>query len=72
VIQNEPEKHEKIINWVSPLNFFPRQADISKAREPGTGEWLFQDSLFKKWKAGEIWALWCRGIRELSSFTSLH
>ncbi|KAJ7263405.1 ankyrin repeat-containing domain protein [Mycena rebaudengoi] len=28
-----------------------------------TGEWLFQESLFRKWKAEEIRALWCRGIR---------
>ncbi|KAJ7885709.1 hypothetical protein B0H14DRAFT_3734784, partial [Mycena olivaceomarginata] len=55
------ERH-KIIEWASPLNFFPRQADILKTRQPGTGDWLLQDSLCKKWKAGEIQALWCRGI----------
>ncbi|KAF7358210.1 Ankyrin repeat-containing domain protein [Mycena venus] len=31
-------------------------------RQPGTGEWLLQDSLFQKWRAGEIRAVWCRGI----------
>ncbi|KAF7345856.1 putative ankyrin repeat protein [Mycena venus] len=62
VIQNDPAEREKVIEWVSPLNFFPRQADILKARQPGTGEWLLQESLFKDWRAGEIRALWCRGI----------
>ncbi|KAJ7851874.1 ankyrin repeat-containing domain protein [Mycena leptocephala] len=61
VVIQSPEDRE-IINWVSPLNFFPRQADILKARQPGTGEWFLQDHLFKKWRAGEIHALWCRGI----------
>ncbi|KAJ7914573.1 hypothetical protein B0H13DRAFT_2460481 [Mycena leptocephala] len=62
VIQNDPEEREKIIEWASPLNFFPRQADIFSSRQPGTGEWFLQHRMFEKWKAGEIPALWCRGI----------
>ncbi|KAJ7831588.1 hypothetical protein B0H14DRAFT_2365099 [Mycena olivaceomarginata] len=59
MMQNQDRK---IIDWASPLNFLPRQADILKVRQPGTGEWLLQNNLFKKWKAGEIRALWCRGM----------
>ncbi|KAJ7877830.1 hypothetical protein B0H13DRAFT_2668241 [Mycena leptocephala] len=62
VFHNDPQERDKIIEWASPLNFFPRQADIFSSRQPGTGEWLLQDSLFKRWKAGEIRTLWCRGI----------
>ncbi|KAF8207492.1 ankyrin repeat-containing domain protein [Mycena galopus ATCC 62051] len=62
VIQNDPEEREKIIKWASPLNFFPRQADIFGSRQPGTGDWFLQHRILKKWKAGEIPALWCRGI----------
>ncbi|KAJ7798407.1 hypothetical protein B0H14DRAFT_2388719, partial [Mycena olivaceomarginata] len=46
----------------SPLNFFPRQADILKTRQPGTGEWFLQHDFFKRWRTGEIRALWCRGM----------
>ncbi|KAJ6568705.1 ankyrin repeat-containing domain protein [Mycena capillaripes] len=63
VLQNQTAEDREIIKWASPLNFFTRQADIFNARQPGTGEWLFQESLFRKWRAGEIRALWCRGIR---------
>ncbi|KAF7346004.1 ANK-REP-REGION domain-containing protein [Mycena venus] len=62
VIQSDPEERQKIIEWASPLNFFPRQADIFSTRQPGTGEWFLQNDLFQKWRAGEIGALWCRGI----------
>ncbi|KAJ7252326.1 ankyrin repeat-containing domain protein [Mycena rebaudengoi] len=62
VIQNNPAERNKIIEWASPLNFFPRQADILNTRQPGTGEWLLQDSMFKKWKEGGIQVLWCRGM----------
>jgi hypothetical protein len=65
VIQNQSAEDCEYIKWASPLNFFPRQEDVFSNRQPGTGEWLLQDSVFKKWKAGEIRALWCRGIREL-------
>ncbi|KAJ7716646.1 hypothetical protein B0H14DRAFT_3012795, partial [Mycena olivaceomarginata] len=36
----ESAERAQIIDWLSPLNFFLRQADISRTRQPGTGEWL--------------------------------
>ncbi|KAJ7321268.1 ankyrin repeat-containing domain protein [Mycena albidolilacea] len=59
---DQSAERRQIIEWTSPLNFFPRQADILSTRQPGTGEWLLQNRLFKKWKTGEIQALWCRGM----------
>jgi hypothetical protein len=52
-----------IISWLSPINFFPRQQEISRMRQPGTGEWLLENPHFKKWKSGSIRTLWCHGIR---------
>ncbi|KAF7345837.1 ANK-REP-REGION domain-containing protein [Mycena venus] len=62
VIQNQSAEDREIIQWASPLNFFLRQEDILRTRQPGTGEWFLQDAQVKKWKEGEIWALWCRGM----------
>ncbi|KAJ7706814.1 ankyrin repeat-containing domain protein [Mycena rosella] len=67
VARNQEQYHdaaerEKIIEWFSPLNFFLRQADISSTRQPGTGEWLLQDELFKEWKSGSVKTVWCRGM----------
>ncbi|KAJ6526214.1 hypothetical protein DFH09DRAFT_1371675 [Mycena vulgaris] len=55
-------ERDKLIEWFSPLNFFLRQADILGTREPGTGEWLLHDELFKMWKSVPGKTLWCRGM----------
>ncbi|KAF7328204.1 ANK-REP-REGION domain-containing protein [Mycena venus] len=46
----------------SPINFFLRQADISQMRVKGTGGWLPEDPVFKKWESGSGSTLWCHGI----------
>jgi hypothetical protein len=58
----EAEKREIILNWLSPINFFLRQADISQEWEKGTGGWLLADPVFIKWESGAGSTLWCRGI----------
>ncbi|KAJ6496284.1 ankyrin repeat-containing domain protein [Mycena sanguinolenta] len=55
-------KRNEIIAWFSPLNFFPRQVDLFNARQPGTGGWLLETPVFKKWELGDIDTIWCRGI----------
>jgi hypothetical protein len=53
-----------MIEWMSPLNFFQRQADILSNWQPGTGNWLFHNAQFKDWESSTGSVLWCRGIRE--------
>ncbi|KAJ6549219.1 hypothetical protein DFH09DRAFT_1086977 [Mycena vulgaris] len=57
------EERTKIIEWLSPVNFFLRHADISNARQSETGGWLLADSLLKQWESDFGRTLWCRGIR---------
>jgi hypothetical protein len=57
------QQRESIINWLSPINFFLQQADISQMREKGTGGWLLADPVFKKWESSSGSTLWCCGIR---------
>ncbi|KAJ7679574.1 hypothetical protein B0H17DRAFT_944103, partial [Mycena rosella] len=49
------QKRTKIIDWLSPISFFPRQADIARVRQPGTGEWCLQNVECPRG------TLWCRG-----------
>ncbi|KAJ7071594.1 ankyrin repeat-containing domain protein [Mycena amicta] len=56
------EERAKIIDWLSPINFFQRQADISRLRQEGTGDWLLEDTRFAEWKADSGGTLWCRGM----------
>ncbi|KAJ7016332.1 hypothetical protein C8F04DRAFT_1202503 [Mycena alexandri] len=59
---DKEEERTKIINWLSPINFFLRHAAISEMREKGTGEWLLKHPLFEKWESGLGNTLWCHGI----------
>ncbi|KAJ6579249.1 ankyrin repeat-containing domain protein [Mycena vulgaris] len=59
---NAAFEREKIIEWMSPLNFFQRQADIFSTWQPGTGDWLLTDVQFKMWKVSVGKILWCRGM----------
>ncbi|KAJ6541357.1 hypothetical protein B0H19DRAFT_852133, partial [Mycena capillaripes] len=52
----------QIIEWLSPINFFLRQAYISQVRQPGTGSWLLVHPHFQTWQSGSGRTLWCCGI----------
>jgi hypothetical protein len=53
------------LNWLSPINFFLRQADILQLRAKGTGGWLLEHPLFTQWESSYGRTLWCCGIRML-------
>ncbi|KAJ7444049.1 ankyrin repeat-containing domain protein [Mycena latifolia] len=55
-------EEKEILDWITSLNFFQRQADVFRAWQPGTGEWLLSDATFKNWKLGPRGVLWCQGI----------
>ncbi|KAJ7440432.1 ankyrin repeat-containing domain protein [Mycena latifolia] len=55
-------EEKQILDWITSLNFFQRQADVFQAWQPGTGEWLLSDATFKNWTLGSGGVLWCRGI----------
>jgi hypothetical protein len=57
-------EREKIIDWLSPANFFLQQEAIFGRRQAGTGQWLLEEDCFKQWKTGSGEILWGRGARE--------
>ncbi|KAJ7444029.1 ankyrin repeat-containing domain protein [Mycena latifolia] len=60
--RDKAAEEKEILNWITSLNFFRRQADVFRAWQKGTGEWLLSDAKFKNWKLGARGVLWCRGI----------
>ncbi|KAJ6451155.1 ankyrin repeat-containing domain protein [Mycena sanguinolenta] len=59
----EGEERARLIDWLSPINFFLRQEEIFRTRQENTGGWILEDPLFKKWETSsndEI--LWCTGM----------
>jgi hypothetical protein len=62
------QQRTQIIEWLSPINFFLRQADISHVRHPETGGWLLVNPHFQEWRSGSGRTLWCHGIRAWFKF----
>ncbi|KAL4905787.1 hypothetical protein BDW74DRAFT_12781 [Aspergillus multicolor] len=56
------EEEEKILKWLSDLDFRAKQTDYIRRRQPGTSEWLSQTAEFRHWvnTPGEM--LFCHGI----------
>lgn len=56
-------KKQEVLEWLSPLNFRPKQLDIFSRRTPSTGEWLLVEKNFKSWIEGSgPSCLFCSGI----------
>lgn len=54
------KEREKIMAWLSPLEFYKRQDAVFKDSFP-TGQWLFDSPEFRAWVLGRPWTLWCYG-----------
>ncbi|KAJ6594719.1 hypothetical protein B0H19DRAFT_860962, partial [Mycena capillaripes] len=55
-------ERDRILEWITSLNFFQRQADIISVWQPGTGEWFLKDNKFRDWESSAQRILWCRGM----------
>jgi len=67
----QDQQNREILGWLSPLNFRGKQKEVFESRQEGTGLWVLESALFKKWVAGDIQMLFCLGIREYTA-TRLH
>lgn len=57
------EESQKILDWLSPLNFWEKQHDALSRRESGTGQWILEEPAFNEWLDGTQRILWCPGMR---------
>ncbi|KAI1276347.1 hypothetical protein F5Y07DRAFT_140399 [Xylaria sp. FL0933] len=53
---------QTIIQWISPLSFRATHTSVLESAQPGTGRWLLDHEVFRRWVTGEISILWCWGI----------
>ncbi|KAJ7291088.1 hypothetical protein C8J57DRAFT_1704769 [Mycena rebaudengoi] len=58
----QEREREMIVQWFSPLNFFPKQNDIFDCRQEGTGEWFVKHPEFKDWRDSPGKTLFCHGM----------
>ncbi|CAI7618979.1 unnamed protein product [Penicillium glandicola] len=55
------EQAQKILDWITPLDFRIRHSDIITQRQKGTGQWLLHSSEFEQWLS-KPQTLFCPGI----------
>ncbi|KAI9773365.1 MAG: hypothetical protein M1840_007580 [Geoglossum simile] len=60
-IQHDQED-KTILEWLTPIDYTPRQNDYIKRRQPGTGQWLLDSSEFQKWFKQKKPTLFCPGM----------
>ena len=60
----DTDLRQKIIDWISPLDFRGKQEEVLADHEPGTGQLFLQSPKFKEWVDGRTKVLWCHGIRK--------
>ena len=54
---------QEVLQWLSPLDFRPKQLDTLSRRTPFTGEWLLVEEKFRSWINGSGFScLFCSGI----------
>ncbi|KAM0425053.1 hypothetical protein ACHAPT_009612 [Fusarium lateritium] len=55
-------EHGGILDWLTEIDYGPRQSYHLKRRQPGTGQWLLNSPQFKTWIETEKQTLFCPGI----------
>ena len=55
-----PER-EKIIAWLSPVDFWQKQDDVFSDAHSGTGQWFLDLQQFQRWLSGDPRDMWCHG-----------
>ena len=59
----EATERAKILNWISSQPYLAHHTQNNKDVLPGTGQWLFNDPIFKQWRSDSSPSvLWLHGI----------
>ncbi|RAH55917.1 ankyrin [Aspergillus piperis CBS 112811] len=52
----------KVLDWLTPVNYGPRQSHFLRSRQPGTSQWLIESVKYHDWRKGDKKTLLCSGI----------
>ncbi|KAF4880492.1 Vegetative incompatibility protein HET-E-1 [Colletotrichum siamense] len=56
------EKKQKIVDWITPIDFAAQQIDNLERRQEGTGQWLLESQAFQTWIEEDRKTLFCPGM----------
>lgn len=58
----DAKKDLEILDWLTPIDYGPKQSDYIRRRQMGTGQWLLDTEIFKSWRDTSNQTLFCPGI----------
>ena len=58
----QDKDYEKMLQWISPLNFHPVHNDNLQRRHGDTGDWILREPTFESWVSADLDTLCCEGI----------
>ncbi|KAI9731742.1 MAG: hypothetical protein M1834_004531 [Cirrosporium novae-zelandiae] len=58
----DSQQRRTIVNWLSPTDYGVHQSDFINKRQKGTGQWLLESEIYRKWCSGTEQTLFCPGI----------
>jgi hypothetical protein len=61
-IRQDDQYRQKILDWLTPVNYGSQQSDFINLRQPGTGQWLIESTEFQRWLDIKNQTLFCPGI----------
>src|SRR5580700_1858293 len=61
-VRQDDQDHQKILVWLTPVNYSPQQSDYLKRRQQGTGQWLLDSAEYQTWLNIGKQTLFCPGI----------
>lgn len=61
-LRQDSQDRQKILNWLTPVDYGTRQSDYLKLRQPGTGQWLLDSAEYQAWLTTNKQTLFCPGI----------
>lgn len=58
----QSHEDQKVLDWLTPIEFGPQHSDILNRRQPGTGQWFLDSENCKIWLETHNQILFCPGI----------
>lgn len=62
VRHHDDEDRKTILDWITPIDYAPRQNDFIVRRQVGTGQWLLESAEYQSWVDANKKTLFCPGI----------
>lgn len=60
--QQDAEDRQRILYWLTPVDYGPQQSDYARIRAPKSGKWLLESAEYQAWLKAEKQTLICPGI----------